>query len=153
MKLFHCPYNDLLEQGKMVCDDGALGCDDSVKQCPTQVFNKCQAGGQLGDMYVPGQALGQFSKEYQDRLVKIPEIDKVIKGLRICNPDFCTKERRGQCPYYEGPETDFWSNPDGYMCDYNLRHDAIKLLEVLPKVIEYLQKALDASLDEIMSEE
>ena len=81
------------------------------------------------------------------------ELDKVIKGLEICSPDFCTKERRSQCPYYDGPDTDFWGNPDGYMCDYNLRHDAIDLLNAQARAITSLQKSLDSALDAIMQEE
>ena len=103
MKLFHCPYEDLLEQGKMVCDDGALGCDDSVKQCPTVVFNKCQESECMDEKYLQGQALAL----YKDLLEKMHKIDEVIKELKICDPDSCIIERREQCPYYEGPETDF----------------------------------------------
>jgi len=36
----HCPFEGI----DIVCDDGALGFDGSVKQCPTAIFNKCQKG-------------------------------------------------------------------------------------------------------------
>lgn len=52
--------------------------------------------------------------------------EKVIKGLEVCSPTGCAKEK---CPYYEGPESEFWGNPDGYECEFNLRQDAIKLLK------------------------
>ena len=38
--MLDCPF----EGSDIVCDDGALGFDGSVKQCPTAVFNKCQKG-------------------------------------------------------------------------------------------------------------
>jgi len=38
--IHNCPF----EGSDIVCDDGALGFDGSVKQCPTTVFNKCQKG-------------------------------------------------------------------------------------------------------------
>lgn len=81
------------------------------------------------------------------------ELDKVVKGLEICGTDCCIKERRAQCPYYGGPDTDFWGNPDGYMCNYNLRHNAIDLLNAQAKAITSLQKSLDSALDAIMQEE
>lgn len=81
------------------------------------------------------------------------KLDKVVKGLEICSPDFCTKERRSQCPYYDGPDTDFWGNPDGYMCDYNLRHDAIDLLNSQAKTIAFLQKSLNSAPGVIAQEE
>lgn len=53
-------------------------------------------------------------------------LEKVIKGMEVCSPAGCAKEK---CPYYEGPESEFWGNPDGYECEFNLRQDAIKLLK------------------------
>lgn len=52
--------------------------------------------------------------------------ENVIRGLGVCSPIGCAKEK---CPYYEGPESEFWGNPDGYECEFNLRQDAIKLLK------------------------
>ena len=59
--------------------------------------------------------------------------ENVIRGLGVCSPIGCAKEK---CPYYEGPESEFWGNPDGYECEFNLRQDAIKLLkEQEPRVM------------------
>ena len=59
--------------------------------------------------------------------------ENVIRGLEVCSPIGCAKEK---CPYYEGPESDFWSNPDGYECEFNLRHDAIAMLKAQqPRVL------------------
>ena len=82
----------------------------------------------------------------------MPDLEKVVKGLRICDPDFCSKERRLQCPYYEGPDTDYWGNPGGYICDYNLRHDAIDLLNSQAKTISNLQESLNSARVATMQE-
>ena len=38
-----CPFDQQLKSGNMVCDDGMLGAG-TLYQCPTSIFNKCQAG-------------------------------------------------------------------------------------------------------------
>ena len=52
--------------------------------------------------------------------------DRVIKGLQVCVPAGCGREK---CPYYDGPESEYWGNPDGYRCEFDLRQDAIGLLK------------------------
>lgn len=71
----------------------------------------------------------------------MPELENVIKGLGVCSPTGCAKEK---CPYYEGPESEFWGNPDGYECEFNLRQDAIKLLKAQGPRVMTLDEALNS---------
>ena len=43
-EVIKCPFKQQLAFGEMVCDDGSLGCNSAIQQCPTIIFNKCQAG-------------------------------------------------------------------------------------------------------------
>jgi len=52
--------------------------------------------------------------------------ERVIQGLAVCVPAGCGREK---CPYYDGPESEYWGNPDGYRCEFDLRQDAISLLK------------------------
>lgn len=61
--------------------------------------------------------------------------ERVIQGLKVCIPAGCGREK---CPYYEGPESEAWGNPDGYRCEFDLRQDAIALLEAQePRVMTW----------------
>lgn len=70
--------------------------------------------------------------------------DRVIQGLKVCSFAGCG---RAECPYYEGQESEFWSNPAGYMCMYELRQDAIKLLEAHKEVATKLAGLLQSSIE------
>lgn len=56
----------------------------------------------------------------------------VIQGLSVCDYLTCAREK---CPYYEGSESEYWSNPDGYRCEFDLRQDAIILLKTAMEVL------------------
>lgn len=63
--------------------------------------------------------------------------EKIVQGLTVCIPGECGREK---CPYYEGPESEYWSNLDGYECEHRLRQDAIaQLKKQKPLDMTYLE--------------
>ena len=69
---------------------------------------------------------GRVSADNEAGITISEKKKRVIQGLKVCSPDNCGREK---CPYYEGPESEYWSNPAGYGCEFYLRQDAISLLE------------------------
>lgn len=56
-----CLFEDEIKAGKLVCDYGGISYPSGVKECPTAVFNICQAISQ--DYFVP-ETLDWCKKHY-----------------------------------------------------------------------------------------
>ena len=44
--MFKCPFEKHLKAGTMCCDHMGVALAQGVEQCPTPVFNRCQADGE-----------------------------------------------------------------------------------------------------------
>lgn len=55
-----CPFEQERMAGTMMCDFMGVPHDPNVKQCPTEIFNACQAGKPVEVTYGDIQASGCY---------------------------------------------------------------------------------------------